>query len=86
MQDKFHFKVSYETVRRSIKIDLSYYYKKVYYRSYSKDEEKIIYMRFYLTFELFEKNYFKEYFMIWMDESPINNTSFVQKIYSKKQE
>ena len=52
--------------------------------TYNEDDEKIKHYRFWITFELFQKEYFQKAYMIWMDESAINNTSFCQKMYSEK--
>ena len=47
-----------ETVRRAIVKDLGYSYKKIYFRSYSADDENIKMTRFWLAFELFDTDYF----------------------------
>ena len=46
-------KISDEAIRIAIKKDLKYTYKKVYFRSYSKDDQKIKETRFWLTFAMF---------------------------------
>ena len=45
--------ISNETIRIAIKKDLKYTYKKVYFRSYNKDDQKIKETRFWLTFAMF---------------------------------
>ena len=45
--------ISDETIRCAIKKDLKYTYKKVYFRSYNKDDQKIKETRFWLTFAMF---------------------------------
>ena len=73
---KFEIEVSAETVRKAIKHELKYSYKKTYFRSYKKDDEKIKQARFWIAFELFATGYFENKYIVWMDETSINNTSF----------
>ena len=49
-------KICDETLRRCIKNDLNFSYKKVYFRSYKKDDRRIQETRFWLTCALFEHN------------------------------
>ena len=64
-------------MRQCIKNNLNYTYKKVYFRSYSKDEQSIKETRFWLASVLFENNnFYTDKYMVWMDESAINNTSY----------
>ena len=69
---KFEIEVSAETVRLAIKHEL----KKTYFRSYKKDDEKIKQARFWIAFELFATGYFENKYIVWMDKTSINNTSF----------
>ena len=41
------------TIRKAIKNDIRYSYKKVYFRTYDEDDDKIKQTRFWITFELF---------------------------------
>ena len=68
--------VSYNTVRNAIKNDLLYTYKKVYFRSYEKDDVKIKQARYWVTSTLFDNDYMQDHYMVWMDESSINNMAF----------
>ena len=72
----FKVEVSAETVRKVIKDELKYSFKKTYFRSYTKDDQKIKKARFWITFELFETVYFNNKYIVWMDETSINNSSF----------
>ena len=63
---------------------MKYSHKKVYYRSYEKDSEDFTKTRYWLTFHMFHEKYLERKFVVFMDESGINNTSFKQKCYSKK--
>ena len=68
--------VEIECIRRAIKKDLGYSFKKVYFRSYSVDDENIKEMRFYISYVMFNNELFRDKYIIWIDETAINNTSF----------
>ena len=48
----------------------------MYFRSYNKDDEKIKFTRFWISTLLFERNYYQDYYMIWMDETSINSNCY----------
>ena len=51
----FNLDIGPDAIRKAIKNDLKYSYKKVYYRSYEKDSEDITKTRYWLTFHMFHE-------------------------------
>ena len=85
---QFNKEVSLETIRKSITKELNYSFKNIYFRSYDKDDVKIKYARFWLAWKLFNERYFEDQnkYVVWMDESSINNASFKKRCYSPRGE
>ena len=72
----YNLDIGLEAIRQAIKNDLKYTYKKVYFRSYEKDSKDVIKTRYWLAFHMFYEKYFERKYVVFMDESGINNTSF----------
>ena len=68
--------VCQETIRTAIKKDLKFSYKKNYFRTYAANDLNLFKARRWLVFELMEKKYLEEYYMVFIDETSINNTSY----------
>ena len=76
MYMSYNIEISPEAIRLAIKNDLKYSFKKVYYRSYEKDEKDITTTRYWLAFYIFFEKILEKKYIVFMDESGINNASF----------